>query len=169
MALWTLSVSCSRLLRALLKVECTCLLLHEYIDLWVSLEFLNLAMEMNKCGVEGGVIRITRAKEISLRHGQGRVSGSLLVAPSRLLVLRDISVNCDTSNPMSTEYKRLPRCGIDNCKQTLFYLETGRWFCKNGHMREVGALLSLLSFAGLVAGIVADGCVPGRAGVGRGR
>jgi hypothetical protein len=35
------------------------------------------------------------------------------------------------------EYKRLSRCGIDNCKQTLFYPENGRWFCKNGHMREV--------------------------------
>lgn len=35
------------------------------------------------------------------------------------------------------EYKRLSRCGIDNCKQTQFYIENGRWFCKNGHMREV--------------------------------
>ncbi|KAA8895369.1 hypothetical protein FN846DRAFT_969991 [Sphaerosporella brunnea] len=34
------------------------------------------------------------------------------------------------------EYKRLSRCGIDNCKQVHFYLENGRWFCKNGHMRE---------------------------------
>ncbi|KAI5851020.1 hypothetical protein BZA05DRAFT_354028 [Tricharina praecox] len=33
------------------------------------------------------------------------------------------------------EYKRLTRCGIDNCKQTLFFPENGRWFCKNGHMR----------------------------------
>ncbi|KAH8155266.1 uncharacterized protein LAJ45_00275 [Morchella importuna] len=34
------------------------------------------------------------------------------------------------------DYKRLSRCGVDNCKQTLFYLDDGQWFCKNGHLRE---------------------------------
>ncbi|RPA94487.1 hypothetical protein L873DRAFT_1700998 [Choiromyces venosus 120613-1] len=34
------------------------------------------------------------------------------------------------------EYKRLSRCGVDGCKQTLFYLDDGQWFCKNGHLRE---------------------------------
>ncbi|RPB28945.1 hypothetical protein L211DRAFT_817189 [Terfezia boudieri ATCC MYA-4762] len=39
---------------------------------------------------------------------------------------------------MSAEnsYRRLNRCGIDNCKTTLYYLEDGQWFCKNGHRRE---------------------------------
>ncbi|CUS09105.1 unnamed protein product [Tuber aestivum] len=34
------------------------------------------------------------------------------------------------------EYKRLSRCGVDGCKQTLFYLDDGQWFCKNDHLRE---------------------------------
>ncbi|CAZ80192.1 unnamed protein product [Tuber melanosporum] len=34
------------------------------------------------------------------------------------------------------EYRRLSRCGVDGCKQTLFYLDDGQWFCKNGHLRE---------------------------------
>jgi len=40
---------------------------------------------------------------------------------------------------MSAEsgYRRLNRCGVDNCKTTLYYLEDGQWFCKNGHRREV--------------------------------
>ncbi|KAF8439226.1 hypothetical protein BGX38DRAFT_1134601 [Terfezia claveryi] len=39
---------------------------------------------------------------------------------------------------MSAEnsYRRLNRCGIDNCRTTLYYLEDGQWFCKNGHRRE---------------------------------
>ena len=44
------------------------------------------------------------------------------------------SPNIETPN---MEYKRLSRCGIDSCKQTLFYLDDGQWFCKNGHLREV--------------------------------
>ncbi|PWW73115.1 hypothetical protein C7212DRAFT_359489 [Tuber magnatum] len=34
------------------------------------------------------------------------------------------------------EHKRLSRCGVDGCKQTLFYPDDGQWFCKNGHLRE---------------------------------
>ncbi|KAL7268566.1 hypothetical protein RUND412_008808 [Rhizina undulata] len=34
------------------------------------------------------------------------------------------------------QYKRLSRCGIDGCKQTLFHVDDGQWFCKNGHLRE---------------------------------
>ncbi|KAI5785102.1 RNA polymerase I-specific transcription initiation factor Rrn7 [Peziza echinospora] len=37
---------------------------------------------------------------------------------------------------MSTQYQRLGRCGIDNCKATLYYIEDGQSFCKNGHRRE---------------------------------
>lgn len=36
------------------------------------------------------------------------------------------------------EYRRLSRCGVDNCPETRFYLSEGRWFCAlNGHLREV--------------------------------
>lgn len=39
-------------------------------------------------------------------------------------------------------YRRLNRCGIDNCKASLYYLEDGQWFCKNGHRREVGIYIT---------------------------
>ncbi|KAF8477206.1 hypothetical protein BDZ91DRAFT_672662 [Kalaharituber pfeilii] len=35
-----------------------------------------------------------------------------------------------------TTFRRLNRCGIDNCKATVYYLQDGQWFCKNGHLRE---------------------------------
>ncbi|TGZ83085.1 hypothetical protein EX30DRAFT_148106 [Ascodesmis nigricans] len=34
------------------------------------------------------------------------------------------------------EYKRLSRCGVDGCRQTLFYVDAGQTFCKYGHLRQ---------------------------------
>ena len=48
--------------------------------------------------------------------------------------MESLPPNIETPN---MEYKRLSRCGVDSCKQKLFYLDDGQWFCKNGHLREV--------------------------------
>ena len=39
------------------------------------------------------------------------------------------------------EYLQADVCGIDNCRATQYQLEDGRWFCRNGHQKEVGLLL----------------------------
>lgn len=88
----------------------------------------------------------------SVRTKPCSLNGFLHMIPdyiiSLIVVTQTLALNHVTQRASFTQmsadhtYRRLNRCGIDNCKASLYYLEDGQWFCKNGHRREVGTYIT---------------------------